>query len=383
MPPDQDDATGAAVMHSKTLALRPVIQLLFVIAIPVVVTALACHHWNIPQREVRRDRDAFNPPALAQELRRDRPEWVLVGNSMLGSRVTDEKKLEEAAGVRTKVIAKGGSQSAVWFLIFKQIIVESEAKPEWVTFFFRHTDLTWANFRVTGVQAEGIAQMDGPAQPEWREVLGNGGRPVPVAVVEAGLKELFPSNFLNFEKRRAMQTYSFDLTRKGMHAGPNKRRDELNERFGLAHLRHDLGSDTAMTDGTTAATDDDDQDEAAYVEGPRVFDPSPRASFLPHMIALARENGIRLHFHRVKRRPRGASPQSEWLMRYMSDLEQWLKANGCVFTDETGDPALPLSMYADGDHISGDPTVQARYRDLFVTRVRPFIGDKTANAAAP
>ena len=40
MPPDHDDATGAAVMHSKTLALRPVIQLLFVIAIPVVVTVM-------------------------------------------------------------------------------------------------------------------------------------------------------------------------------------------------------------------------------------------------------------------------------------------------------------------------------------------------------
>lgn len=368
-------------MHSNTLALRLVIQLLIVGIVPLAMTSLACHRWNIPRREVRRDRDAFNPRAFVQELRRDKPEWVLVGNSMLGSRVMDEGKLEEAVGVRTKVIAKGGSQSAVWFLIFKQIIVESGAKPEWVSFFFRHTDLTWADFRIAGVQTDGITQMDGTAQPEWREVLGNGGRPALVSALESGLKELFPSSFLNFETRRSMQTWSFDLTRSGTEVGPNKRREELNERFSLAHLRHDLGGDTALAQDAPGAVHDDD-DEASYVLGPRVFDPSPRASFLPHLVALAAENGIRLHFHRVKRSPRDSSPPSEWLARYMSDLEQWLEANGCVFTDETGDPALPLDVYADGDHLSGDPAVQARYRELLVARVRHFIGTGAPSAAS-
>lgn len=364
------------------MAARPIIQLATVIAIPVMATAWICHHRHIPNGVSNRERDSFRPPTFVAEMKRERPEWVLVGNSMLGSRIADVEKLGEDAGMTAKLITKGGSQSATWFLILKQIIVESGAKPRWVTVFFRHTDLTWPDFRLTGIQADAIAQMDGPAQPEWREVLGDGGRPVITAAIEAELKNLFPSNYLNFEDRRGVQTRSFRLTRIGTHANATERREELNERFGLAHLRHDLRSDTALAAGATAAeVDGDDQDDASYELGPTAFDPSPMASFLPHMVELARENGIRLHFHRVKRKPRGASVQSDWMQRYMADLGQWLVQNDCVLTDETSDPALTRDMYADGDHLSADDAIQARYRKLFLTRVKPFLAGQAVTVS--
>lgn len=360
------------------MAARSFIQLATVILIPVVATSWLCRERNIPDRDWNREHDSFRPAAIATEMRRERPEWVLVGNSMLGSRIPDEAKLGEEAGMAAKVIAKGGSQSATWFLILKQIIAASGAKPRWVTVFFRHTDLTWADFRTLGIQAEAIAQMDGPAQPEWREVLGDGARPAFTNRVETALKDLFPSNYLNFEDRRGVQTRSFRLTRFGTRTNSTERRDELNERFSLSHLRHDLRSDTALAD---AAADGDDQDDASYDLGPKVFDPSPKASFLPHMVALAREKGIRLHFHRVKRKPRGASVQNEWLLHYMADLGQWLARNNCVLTDETSEPALTRDMYADGDHLSSNAAVQDRYRHLFLSRVKPVIGDASVSAS--
>ena len=361
-------------MQSQSLAPRALLQLLGVAMVPVAVVAFACHQRNIPDEIASRDRDTFNPRALLQEMQRDKPEWVLIGNSMLGSRVTDESKLGGQSGMKVKVIAKGGSQSATWFLILKRIIAESETRPKWLTVFFRHTDLTWADLRTTGVQADAIVQMDGPAQPEWREVLG-GGRSASVNKVESMLKGLFPSNYLNFEDRRLVQRWSFDLTRMGADAGLNKRRTELNERFSLAHLRHDLGGDMASSNGPVS----DDQDDASYDLGPRVFDPSPKASFLPHMVALAREHGISVHFHRVKCKPRGASRQSDWLTRYMTDLGGWLRESGCALTDETGEPALTRDMYADGDHISGDANIQDRYRKVFLSIAMPVVRDtKTA-----
>lgn len=364
---------------------RPVLQLLVVIILPLAVTALACRGWNIPRGEVKRDRDAFDPPLIARELRQEQTEWVLIGNSMLGSRIADERKLAEAAGMRVKLIEKGGSQSATWFLMLKQIVIASGVKPRCVTVFFRHTDLTWADLRTSGIQAESIAQMDGPAQPEWREVIGDGGGPALVTAVESGLKRVFPSNYLNFEAREWMQTRSLRLTRIGTHANAGERREELNERFSLAHLRHDLGGDIAMAGGAKrggAGGDDNNEEEedASYDFGPKTFDPSPRASFLPHMVKLAADNGIKLHFHRVKRRPRGASLQSEWLKRYITDLGSWLEKNGCAFTDETGDSSIDRSMYADGDHLSADAAVQERYRRSFLERVMPVLGAAAVTA---
>ena len=67
-----------------------------------------------------------------------------------------------------------------------------------------------------------------------------------------------------------------------------------------------------------------------YDEAPTTFDPSPRASFLPHMVALAKAQGVRLHFHRVKRRPLpdGTRPDLPAMTRYLADLQAWLPDPG-------------------------------------------------------
>jgi hypothetical protein len=112
-----------------------------------------------------------------------------------------------------------------------------------------------------------------------------------------------------------------------------------------------------------------------YLDGPRHFDPSPEVSFLPHMVALAKKEGILLHFHRVKQRPteQGSVRDSPAIQRYMTDLRRYLTGNSCIFTDESGDPALTLDMYADGDHIAHDPAIQQRYLENFWQRVGPLL----------
>ena len=88
------------------------------------------------------------------------------------------------------------------------------------------------------------------------------------------------------------------------------------------------------------------------------------------MTALAREHGITLCFVRVQRRPSGTAPppQSANLQRYVADLRTWVEANGALFHDDWGDPELPESIYADGDHVRD----RRHYTAVFRRRLDPL-----------
>ena len=119
-------------------------------------------------------------------------------------------------------------------------------------------------------------------------------------------------------------------------------------------------------------------DPGMYDTGPQTFDPAPDASFLPHMIDVARKAGFRLHFHRIKRRPGpdGRRPDGRLIETYMAGLRTFVEGRGCAFTDETGDPSLTLDMYADGDHISRES--RAAYMENFWRRVQPVLDSPQA-----
>jgi hypothetical protein len=74
---------------------------------------------------------------------------------------------------------------------------------------------------------------------------------------------------------------------------------------------------------------------------------------LPLMLRDARQAGLTLCFVRVQRRPTANRPpaQSPALRRYVDSLRSYLTGQGALFHDDTGDPALTLDLYEDGDHL--------------------------------
>jgi hypothetical protein len=127
---------------------------------------------------------------------------------------------------------------------------------------------------------------------------------------------------------------------------------QLNDRFGLAHLR-------PMDAADMQATVDREADFDAWVD----------RSTLPLMLRDAREAGLQLVLVRVQRRPIGGRPpvQSPALQRYISKLAQYVQANGGIMMDDTGDPAETLDWYEDGDHLSREG--RRRYTEAFATRL--------------
>jgi hypothetical protein len=328
----------------------------------------------------------FSPSSELSKMKQQKPVWVLIGNSMLNTRI-DPAQLSALSGVPTKKIGKGGSQSALWFLFLKKLVVESGARPALVTIFFRDTDLTWPEIRMSGMNEPLVKELEGHEQPEWKQVFEE------AQVLEAGalgwikhqLSPFLAPDELNATMRRQIQNRAFRATRLGTEAAGSERRMELNQRFGLEHLRTDLGSDFGgASSGSTAIA----SDPGVYEDGPMTFDPAPDASFLPHMLKLAKENGIVLHFHRIKRKPDADHLRRDLpaIDRYMDELTKYLTEQGCLLTDETDDPGLVLDMYVDGDHISSQEEIQKQYLTNFWARVGPVVTPvlkPSANASTP
>ena len=365
----------------QRITFRSLLQLLAVAAMGVAGPAWLCRKLDYPDNIVTQEGPVgrpFDPVAEVQKLKKSKPQWVLIGNSMLNSRI-DQEELSEISGWKARKVSQGGTQSALWFLFLKKVVLESGARPIVVSIFFRDTDLTWPDFRTKGMHAELIDLLEGTTQPEWKmvfarseEARGLEGR------IEQGLQAVFPTKDLRPLARRQMQERALRLTRYGSEFNSSGRRVELNLRFSLEHLRRDLGSDFAPS-GQSADADVSSSgaviDPGLYEDGPKIFDPSPYASFLPHMLNLAKEHGITLHFHRIKRRP-GADhqrPDSTYLQAYLGELRKWLQANGALFSDESPDPNIRLEMYADGDHISGEPAVAESYLKGFWGLVGPLL----------
>jgi hypothetical protein len=92
-------------------------------------------------------------------------------------------------------------------------------------------------------------------------------------------------------------------------------------------------------------------------------------SVLPLMLRDASRERLTLCFVRVQRRPVGGRPpeQPPALQAYVADLRRYVEARGHLFHDDTGDPALTLDMYDDGDHVSRQ--ARPRYTRNFYERL--------------
>src|SRR6185295_14643237 len=90
----------------------------------------------------------FNSKPIEQ-LKSKQPDLVLIGDSMLDSRV-DADLLGQKLGGPVALIWNGGAASAWWYLVLKNYVLAADVHPKVVCFFFRDRLLTDAAFRTTG-----------------------------------------------------------------------------------------------------------------------------------------------------------------------------------------------------------------------------------------
>ena len=372
-------------------SVLPIAQFTCVVLAAIAIPALVLRSSTIEQALRLKDPKPAKPTRLMRAsggvqdaasgqaiLRKTRPDWVLIGNSVLNCRV-ENQYLGDLSQHGVYKLSFSGTKSAMWFLMLKHIVVESGVKPKCVTIFFRDRDLTWPELNMHH-NGDMVDRMKGREQPEWDLVMGdyeaaiNGPMTLMARNISSGVDTLFPAAKFREWARTKLQKSAFKLSAFGSEMSHTDRRAELNALFSLDHLRRRPNGPPQLDDNERAIMDDRKELEVE----PLAFDPSPTASFLPHMVALARQDGFKLHFHRIKINPEVAPAGSEserTLPAYLDALQAWLASNGCLYSDESSVQALTNDMYVDDVHIRADTQNQQAYMGHFWSHVRPTIAD--------
>jgi hypothetical protein len=334
----------------------------FLVALLLLVPFIirAANRWHreiqetpsyLPALEGPRVRDTFNATPIG-DLARMNPGYVIIGDSMAGTRI-DPRRLTELAGRSIAPLLHPGAGPAWWYLVLKNWVIASRVQPRCVFIFFRDTNLTNVMFRLDEQYRWMIDFVAQDREDELNAVIASRteGRWFRLAGAVEDLYGARPA-------RRWMEPA---LTRSvGRTLIPSRRQHtafmaSMNARFSLDHLR-------PMEAADIQSAEERDADFGRYVG----------RSVLPLMLRDAKAAGLTLCFVRVQRRPEGGRPpyQSRALRRYVADLRAYIESHGAILHDDTGDSALTLDMYADGDHLAG--TARRLYTEIFFERLKPL-----------
>ena len=128
--------------------------ILITLVVPAVIPArqLAARTYGRSRRRIsRRSKGRASGRRSTQDripdLRRLQPGYVVIGDSMAGTRL-DERRLVELTGVQVAPLLQAGSGPAFWYLALKNWVIASGIKPRMVLIFFRDTNLTDVMFRL-------------------------------------------------------------------------------------------------------------------------------------------------------------------------------------------------------------------------------------------
>jgi hypothetical protein len=315
---------------------RGLAQLALFLALALGLPALIPHHEN---RRGDGSRDDISRADEIARLESEGPQIIIIGDSMVPCRI-DPAQLGRELGRPASLLTFDGSASASWFLLAKNVAARVDPRPAWLVVFFRDNHFHFPLYRTGGQRQAFIDSLRAGAEPEFDFVLSAGRhRGNPVIDRTADLMDaLWRLDGYQEEAAGSLRNLAFDATSLG---SPRRAREMAIEHiFALANLRGDL----AAGEEGPEATERVGGDQPAFTD-------DPADSFLPHLLHATREAGMRLCLYRVKRRRHASgAPDPAHLTAYLAGLQAWAAANGVAYADETGDPALAITLFADGDH---------------------------------
>lgn len=295
------------------------------------------------------------------------PELILLGNSMLGEAVGQEE-MSRALGLPSVKVWLGGSGSAWWYLVIKNIVSELPHKPKYIGIFFRDNYLTLPQHKTSGKHKSGIDAFAG-AREETLDQLAYFNSMDSV--------ELAAQKYLPLFNHRTQIKETFDrnlqqLTAKITDAGDVKKVKKL-----VAIAFDNDKMNPVMLDRRQLA------DELAQDEYRKDMSFHPDRSFLDHIIKLCEEQGIKLFFVRVKRsRDLRVNKQSPDLLAYMSLFNSYLSEKDIPLIDFTDDKQLVSKHFGKGDHLNRG-SGRTLFTQLLAERIEKevLVGQKTFVAA--
>ena len=293
---------------------------------------------------------AFDQPRFDRAAR-NHPSVVLIGNSMLNTRI-DKPLLNQLAKPNSLAyVAEGGTRSTVWFFKLKNFAVP--LAPKLVFLFYRDYDFTAPWLHLEGERLDTARSFMRPEDESLLEFSRKLGGVAPHSPLEPYLH-----NQTALTLRSRLTDLAIDTAAFGRGStGDKKLQAQLNSLFDFQNLRADT-FDAGAIANDILPTDS------------KRFTADPAKNLLEKFNTLAKDHGIRLVFYRVKRRPNEHNEvvQDGELRAYTAAFRSWAESQGHLLRDEPEDPRLTLSMYHDGDHFG--KAAMADYTHLFLQRVQ-------------
>ena len=279
-------------------------------------------------------------PTLDKQLRKNyqeaidnnQPQIVLIGDSTLVLGV-DPALLSERTGKSVYSIGIPGSASAMWYLILKNNIVQSEHKPDYVLVVFRNTILTAPGYRVQGSYFE---QLDEYARQNERVLI--------------------EKSFVNFMNPLAVQAERFFplyVARTNIRnaidgsiryfAPPIFDCDRNCTDYGLGELFSGNDLEPGVLNNAIGAAE-----SSLYMPENLDFDSQVERSFLPDMLEIADDNDLKLVFVRIK--VASGYEGSPELDDYLDKLQNYIEERNAIMLDFGSDPRITDDSFRDSVH---------------------------------
>lgn len=285
-----------------------------------------------------------------------RPDIVMIGNSMLNSRIDKSLINHLIAPNVASFVAEGGTRSAVWWFMLKNFVGQLPNPPKLVFIFYRDYDFTSPGMHLDG---EYLRVARTFMKPDDQELLDQAKKNASAGTPSA--LAFYLPDALSQHVRGRISDLAIDIGSAGQgREGDTVLQERLNNLFDFDNLRPDI------LDAGGVANDIIPADT-------KVFSVDPANSFLGLFNDFAHERKIQLVFYRVKRRPdsRNVVFQEPELRAYTASFQEWAESEGHRLIDETEDPRLTLSMYHDGDHLARGS--RPEYTRIFVERIRSLL----------
>lgn len=318
---------------------------------------------QLVQRPPVEERGFKDPRRFHNRIAREKPEVVLVGNSVMDAAV-DHEALAELTGRRTLRITPHGSASALWYLVLKNVLATATERPGVVVIGFRNVFLTEPDYRTQNNYRRRIDYFAGEDEPLLDELAYFG---------DLGPAELFLMRHWSVWQRReelrgtTEAWFKDTLAARAVGLEPPALRGAVERVFADENKR-DAAVDQAQELAETVA-------DRSHFDFPGQLG----RSFLPEMVRIARESGIRLVFLRLptRRMAKDATETAapwyrEWMPGYEADLFAYLEREGVGLIDFEGDPRIPVAWFDNGDHLGEEPG-QVELTKLLAAALEPFL----------
>jgi len=274
------------------------------------------------------------------QIKSQKTEVLLLGDSMLGKGV-DAEKLQDLLGRSVYKIDIPGGSSAMWYLIMKSNIYPAKHTPETLVIFFRGTMLTTPDFRVEGSSNLGLLNKFATMEDTLFRRLAYTGRMNP-------LDKAFSLYLPVYGYRTEIVTALDAGFRHALPGLLNACSPECADDAVEEVLRGDIAPEH-LADYIIRS------DMVLYAGRRLDFAYQLEHSFLPEIVRMAGEKGMQVVMVRM---PTQIFPNPELepdgLEEYNANLEIYLTEHGIVLLNFEHDPRSPPEDFTEPTHLDNE-----------------------------